>query len=144
MKCHLRLILGWHFYLHNATIMLSEMKKSTIVLFVLFFTIFILNIFKKQYVFYLPFEIPGKQMAATVPPFGVFIESRYKNENKNSPTSIYMHEKVHWSQYEKMGLFSFYFNYIKSYINAGRFQHWMEEEARNPIQYFEKNKVQIK
>jgi hypothetical protein len=89
-------------------------------LFVLFFTIFILNIFKKQYVFYIPFEIPGKQIAATIPPFGVFIESRYKYENKNRPKSIYMHEKVHWSQYEKMGLFSFYFNYLKSYINSGR------------------------
>ena len=34
----------------------------------------------KEYVAYLPFDIPGKQLSATIPPFGIFIEERYKDD----------------------------------------------------------------
>lgn len=103
-------------------------KRWLILLFVIL--IFILNLFKHPFVFYLPFNIPGTQMAATIPPFGIFIESKYKNENKKSPVSVIQHERVHWQQYERMGLFSFYYNYFKYYIIYGRINHPMEREAR--------------
>ena len=38
------------------------------------------NHVKKEYVKYLPFDIPGKQLSATIPPFGIFIEERYKDD----------------------------------------------------------------
>ncbi len=94
--------------------------------------ILILNSFKHPFVIYLPFDIPGTQMAGTLPPFGIFIESTYENENPNDPCSIITHEMVHWDQYKRMGLFSFTFNYLKVYFNSGRINNWMEEEAREP------------
>ena len=94
--------------------------------------ILILNIIKHPFVYYLPFDIPGKQMASTFPPFGIFIESKYQNENSNEPCSIQKHEMVHWEQYKKMGLISFHYNYLKCYLNSGRINNWMEEEAREP------------
>jgi len=92
----------------------------------------ILNIFKHPFVYYLPVNIPGKQMACRLPPCGIFIESEYKDEEINSPCSILNHERVHWSQYERMGLLSFHYNYIKCYTHSGRINNWMEDEARLP------------
>jgi hypothetical protein len=99
------------------------MKKS-IVLSLLLVTIFIL-MSKPVKVFYLPFNIPGKQMAATIPPFGVFIEDKYESEG-NKIGSIVRHELVHWGQYKRMGLFNFYFEYFKQYNKNGRINNWME------------------
>jgi hypothetical protein len=45
---------------------------------------------------------------------------------------ILKHEIVHWEQYKRMGLLSFYYNYLKYYLNSGRMNNWMEDEARNP------------
>jgi len=108
------------------------MKKYQILLIFVVFLFFTLNYFKKSFVMYLPFDLPGKQMAITVPPFGIFIESEYKKEKESSPCSILTHEKVHWKQYERMGLFYFYYNYLTIYIKNGRIKNWMEEEARKP------------
>jgi len=94
--------------------------------------ILILDVIKHPFVYYLPFDLPGKQMASTIPPFGIFIESKYQNENSNEPCSLIKHEMVHWEQYKKMGLISFHYNYLKCYINSGRVNNWMEEEARKP------------
>lgn len=94
--------------------------------------ILILNLIKHPFLYYLPFNIPGKQMASTIPPFGIFIESKYQNENSNNPCSILKHEMVHWEQYKRMGLISFHYNYLKCYLNAGRINNWMEEDARKP------------
>ncbi len=94
--------------------------------------ILVLNLIKHPFVYYLPFDIPGKQMASTIPPFGIFIESNYRNENSNDPCSILKHENIHWEQYKRMGLISFHYNYLKCYINSGRINNWMEEEAREP------------
>lgn len=68
-------------------------------------------------------------MAATIPPVGIFIEDKYKNEG-DGPGSILRHERVHWEQYRKMGLVSFHYCYLSEYIKHGRIHNWMEEEAR--------------
>ena len=93
------------------------------------FTIIFLVV-KPVKVFYLPFNIPGKQMAITIPPFGIFIESQYENEG-NKRGSLVRHELVHWDQYKRMGLIGFYSEYYTQYKSHGRFNNWMEEEARN-------------
>ena len=87
--------------------------------------------FDSERVIYLPFQIPGDsaQMAATVPPFGIFIEAEFREEG-NGRCSILAHERVHWSQYQRMGLFGFYYAYLTEYWANGRFDHWMEREAR--------------
>ena len=96
---------------------------------ILILLILILNITKKERVFYLPFDILGSQMAATIPPFGIFIEKKYRDKGEE-PGSILNHERVHWDQYRKMGLVRFYYCYVFEYIKHGRIQNWMEEEAR--------------
>jgi hypothetical protein len=108
------------------------LKKHLMISLLALLIIFLLNLAKKPFIFYLPFNIPGKQMACTIPPFGIFIESKYKNENKKDPCSILKHEKIHWDQYKRMGLFSFHYNYLKCYFNSGRIYNWMENEARLP------------
>ena len=103
------------------------MKKSSLILLVLIpFVIFCLNLSKKERVYYIPFDIPGPQMAITIPPFGIFIEKKLKN-NK----SVLRHEEVHWNhQYCKMGLFGFYSQYFSEYSKYGRKYGPMEVEAR--------------
>jgi hypothetical protein len=81
--------------------------------------------YKKDKVYYIPFDIPGSQMAATIPPFGTFIESKYETDK-----SILRHEMVHWSQYDRMGFFGFYSTYISEYKKYGRKHGPMEVEAR--------------
>ena len=81
---------------------------------------------KDNKIYYIPFNIPGKQMAATIPPFGTFIEVKYKTDK-----SLLKHEMVHWSQYHRMGFFGFYKTYISEYFKYGnRFDGPMEVEAR--------------
>jgi hypothetical protein len=92
---------------------------------ILYIFLFLFIISKKDKTYYIPFEIPGSQMAMTIPPFGTFIESKYKN-NK----SILKHEIIHWSQYHRMGFFKFYKTYITEYIKYGRKYGPMEVEAR--------------
>ena len=107
-------------------------KKRYAIPSVFIIIILILNLIKHPFVYYLPFNIPGDLKASTIPPFGIFIESKYQNENSNEPCSLIKHEMVHWEQYKRMGLISFYYNYLKCYINSGRVNNWMEEEAREP------------
>lgn len=80
---------------------------------------------RKDKIYYIPFDIPGSQMAATIPPFGTFIESKYKKDK-----SILNHELSHWVQYERMGFVGFYTTYLKEYIKYGRKYGPMEKEAR--------------
>ena len=96
---------------------------------ILLLIILILNLNKNERVFYLPFDIPGTQMAATIPPFGIFIEDKFEDEG-DGPGSILKHEKVHWKQYQRMGLIRFYYTYLTLYAKHGRINNWMEEEAR--------------
>ena len=88
------------------------------------------NQVNREQVVYLPFDLPGKQMAATIPPFGIFIEGKYKDEG-DGKGSLLAHERIHWGQYQKMGFFNFYYEYLSEYIKHGRVNnHWMEVEAR--------------
>jgi len=91
--------------------------------------VLILNISKTERVFYLPFDIPGPQMAMTFPPIGIFIENTFKDEGDGSG-SILRHERVHWEQYQQMGLMEFYYSYSMEYLKHGRINNWMESEAR--------------
>jgi hypothetical protein len=88
------------------------------------------NLIKKERVIYMSVDIPGKQMAATIPPFGIFIEGKYKNEG-DGKGSLLAHERIHWKQYQKMGFFNFYYEYLSEYFKHSRVNnHWMEVEAR--------------
>ena len=102
------------------------MKKLLKIIFYSFIiVILVLNVIKKETIYYIPFDIPGSQMAATIPPFGIFIEKKYE---KN--IDIINHEKVHWMQYKRMGLFDFYVTYFYEYFKYGRINGPMEIEAR--------------
>lgn len=107
-------------------------KKRYLIPLIFLLIILLLNFVKHPFVFYLPFNIPGKQMASSIPPLGIFIESKYKSENTKAQCSILKHEMIHWEQYKRMGLLSFHYNYLKCYLNSGRINNWMEEEAREP------------
>jgi len=98
------------------------MKK---LLFLLVVVLLFLLTIKKNIIYYTPVDIPGNQMAATIPPFGIFIEKKYK-KNK----SLLNHELVHWDQYDRMGFFGFYSTYFSEYIKYGRKYGPMEKEAR--------------
>jgi len=87
--------------------------------------VLLFGLLKENKVYYLPFDIPGSQMAATIPPFGIFIEEKYRNN-----TDLLNHESVHWDQYNRMGLLGFYRTYISEYIKYGRKYGPMEVEAR--------------
>ncbi|MBE0675470.1 MAG: hypothetical protein IH591_12485 [Bacteroidales bacterium] len=99
------------------------------IIILIFAVLFVLNLDKEEKIYYIP-NIPGKQMAATIPPFGIFIEEKYRNEG-DFPGSIISHERIHWNvQYKEMGLLKFYYNYASIYVKHGRINNWMEEEAR--------------
>ena len=98
------------------------MKKYVLIIITFFLVFFIM---KKNKVYYIPFDIPGSQMAATIPPFGIFIEKKYKEDK-----SLLNHELVHWDQYNEMGVFGFYSTYISEYVKYGRKYGPMEVEAR--------------
>jgi len=98
------------------------MKKYVLILSLSFLTLLFLN---EDKIHYISFNIPGSQMAATIPPFGIFIEKKYEGDK-----SLLNHELVHWDQYERMGFFGFYSTYLSEYIKYGRKYGPMEVEAR--------------
>ncbi len=73
-------------------------------------------------------------MAGTIPPLGIFIENGLKNEKRDDPCSVYTHEMVHWEQFRRLGLWEYYYQYLKGYFKKDRFNNWMEQEARKPCQ----------
>jgi hypothetical protein len=85
----------------------------------------ILFSFRKQRIYYVSFNIYGSQIAATIPPFGIFIEEKYKGNKE-----ILRHELVHWQQYQRMGFSTFYLTYFSEYFKYGRINGPMEVEAR--------------
>ena len=111
------------------------MKKPLKILLLLLMVYMVyINQIKKERVIYLPFDIPGKQMAATIPPFGIFIEEKYKMEGDGKGTLL-AHERIHWEQYQEMGFFKFYYEYFSEYVKHGRVNdHWMEVDARKRSQ----------
>lgn len=104
--------------------------KRTITIFIVL-TLLILSLSTRdKKIYYVPFNLPGDLKGMTIPPFGIFIEDQYKNE-EDKPGSLVRHESVHWDQYERMGLIGFYYNYTKGYLqHNSRFNHPMEDEAR--------------
>jgi len=69
-------------------------------------------------------------MAITIPPFGIFIESKFKKE-KELLGSVLSHERNHWRQFQRMGLEAFYFNYFVAFAKYGRGSgNWMEKETK--------------
>jgi hypothetical protein len=95
----------------------GRFKRLHYILVVCFVLIAILNIFKYPFVFYTPIDIPGQQMAITIPPFGIFLESRFEKDDASDPCAHpLIHESIHWKQYERMGLFSFYYNYATCFF----------------------------
>ena len=60
----------------------------------------------------------------TLPPFGIYILAERMGEEE-----LVRHEQVHWSQYERMGMVMFYWNYLTGLIRYGYANHPMEIEA---------------
>ena len=75
-------------------------------------------------IIYTNFIIPPFR-AMTVPPFGIFIKKKFKGD-----LQILEHDKIHWSQYKRMGLFMYYFRYFTQLIIIGYDTMPMEMEAR--------------
>lgn len=69
--------------------------------------------------------ITGNYNARTIPPFGIFIKPKQK-DNK----MLLNHELVHWKQYQEMGLIKFYANYSSYNNELGYDLNPMEIEAR--------------
>lgn len=110
------------------------MKKLLIILVIFIVTINCYNDKKIYYVEYLPCNFKGM----TIPPIGIFINKKYKNE-QNKSGSLLRHETVHWLQYQKLGVLNFYKTYFIEYYKHGYKNNKLEIEARklskkqNPI-----------
>lgn len=111
------------------------MKKRRLGILILVLLVFcsgwivVLDLKKTERVVYVPLPLKTQQMAATIPPFGIFIHAKYRDEGAGRG-SILAHERVHWDQYKRMGLIKFYYQYLTEYFKNGRIHHSMEEEAR--------------
>ena len=64
--------------------------------------------------------------ARTIPPIGIFIKKSQKDN-----IDLLNHELIHWKQFQKLGLISFYTTYIKEHIKNGYDLNKLEIEARN-------------
>ncbi len=74
-------------------------------------------------------SLPGKIMAVTIPPFGIYIEQKYQTEG-DKPGSILAHERIHWLQYQERGFLKFYYEYLGGWIKHGRLYNNLEKDAR--------------
>lgn len=104
-------------------------KKRLVFLGLIFTVLFVLNLFKAPVVIYLPFNLPDNLKGSSIPPFGIFILDKYKDEKNPNACTVMQHEMEHWNQYRQMGLFSFHYQYLKEFVVNGRVNHWMEREA---------------
>lgn len=68
--------------------------------------------------------LPGDVEAVTLPPFGVLILRRKRNDGK-----LRRHELGHWMQYAEWGFFRFYWRVLKEYALYGRFAAPVEADA---------------
>jgi hypothetical protein len=80
--------------------------------------------YRPPLIIYVRWVIPPFR-AMTLPPFGIFIKSSFKGDPQ-----ILKHDMVHWKQYQRMGLFMFYFRYLVQLILIGYDTMPMEMEAR--------------
>ena len=102
---------------------------GSVVVLVIFLSIFSSYKIKKDTPVTYVDSLPGSIMAMTLPPFGIFIEEKYVNDG-DAPGSILAHERIHWLQYQELGLFGFYNKYINGWLRHGRIYNEMEEDAR--------------
>jgi hypothetical protein len=70
-------------------------------------------------------HIPGNFNGIALAPVGIFIMEKHRS-NK----ALIDHEKIHWQQYQRMGLIPYYFNYLRDLMRYGYDKHPMEIEAR--------------
>lgn len=80
---------------------------------------------KKEPAIYYLEKLPGNYNGMTIPPVGIIIKA-----DQAGNTELLDHEIVHWRQFQRMGLFPYYFNYMKGYLQQGYDKHPMEREAR--------------
>ena len=80
---------------------------------------------KKEPTIYYVDNVPLGFHAATIPPFGIYIQNNQMNN-----VELMKHELVHWKQYQRLGLVRYYTNYIEGLIRNGYDLHAMEQEAR--------------
>lgn len=69
---------------------------------------------KKEAPIYYVDRLTNNYNARTIPPFGIFVAKDQAN-NKN----LIDHERVHWEQYRRMGLFRFYLEYARQFNTYG-------------------------
>ena len=73
--------------------------------------------------------------ARTIPPFGIYVKESEKDNHE-----LLNHEKVHWKQYQEMGLLKFYSKYKSELRKHGYDEMPMEKEAReNESEYCKSN-----
>jgi hypothetical protein len=61
----------------------------------------------------------------TLPPFGVYILAE-----RLTDVDLIRHERVHWTQYQRMGATKFYLTYLWQMLRYGYWNSPMEREAR--------------
>jgi hypothetical protein len=73
--------------------------------------------------------------ARTIPPIGIFIKKSQKDN-----IDLLNHEIIHWKQFQKLGLLTFYTTYITEHIKNGYDLNKLEIEARkNETKYCKNN-----
>lgn len=75
-------------------------------------------------IYYVHWVVPPFR-AMTIPPFGIFIKLEHRHDAK-----VLEHDLIHWRQYQRMGLFLFYFRYLVQLLLIGYDTMPMEMEAR--------------
>jgi hypothetical protein len=71
-------------------------------------------------------SLSGNYNAITIPPFGIFITEKEKDNQ-----ALLDHEMVHWRQYQQMGLIPFYLEYARQKKEYGYDKMPLEIEARH-------------
>jgi hypothetical protein len=70
-------------------------------------------------------SLPNNYNASTIPPFGIYV---VKDQANNK--ALIDHEKIHWQQYQHMGLLNYYLTYFAQKNKYGYDKMPMEVEAR--------------
>lgn len=84
---------------------------------------------KDPKIYYVKYLLPPFR-AMTIPPFGIFIKSKYKGNEQ-----ILKHDLIYWKQYKRMGLIMYYLRYFIQLIIIGYDTMPMELEARQNEKY---------
>ena len=82
-------------------------KKRLVFLGLIFTVLFVLNLFKAPVVIYLPFNLPDNLKGSTIPPFGMFILDKYKDEKNPNACTVMQHEMEHWNHHSNFAAFMY-------------------------------------